>query len=107
MSNCNKIINDIEDIFNDLGYCVENTFNPNQPKTNVVKGLFRFGGSLTKLAFDTTSCAIKNTPKAIVTVAALKKELLDTIEEEIDEYQKQQKIDALNHKIKQLKHKKE
>lgn len=105
-NDCDVLINDVENIFADLGSCLENTLDTRKSKASVVKSLFSFGGSLTKLAFDTTTCAIKNAPKAVVAVAAVKREIIDAIEEEVHDYQKQQKIDALDAQIKQLQLKK-
>jgi len=105
-NDCDVLINDVENIFDDLGSCLVNTFDTRKSKASVVKSLFSFGGSLTKLAFDTTTCAIKNAPKAVVAVAAVKREIIDAIEEEVYDYQKQQKIDALDAQIKQLQLKK-
>ena len=99
---CEILISGIEDVFDDLGSCFSNAVDKNKSKASVVKSLFNFGGSLTKLAFNTTSCAIKNAPKAVVAVAAVKREVIGVIEDEIHEYQKQQKIDALDEKIKQI-----
>ena len=70
---CEIIIDDIESSFEDLGECFESLFDEKQSKGSVVKNLFKFGGSLTKLAFDTTSCVVKNTPKAVVAVASAKR----------------------------------
>jgi hypothetical protein len=105
-NDCNRIINDVENVFDNLGNCLEDTFDARKSKVSVAKSLFRFGGSLTKLAFDTTACAVKNTPKAVVAVASVKREIITAIEEEVHEYQKQQKIDALDDQIKQIKMKK-
>jgi len=67
--------------------------------------MFGLTKSLGKLVLNATGCAIKNAPKAVVTVAAVKRELVTAIEEEIYEHNKQAKQakqDALDEKIKQL-----
>jgi hypothetical protein len=101
-SDCEILINGAEDVFNNLGSCLESAFDERQSKMSVVKNLFKVGGSLTKLAFNTTSCAVKHAPKAVVAVAAAKRELVEAIEEEINEHQKQIKEDALDEKIRAL-----
>ena len=102
-NDCDVIMDGIENTFGNLGECFDSLLDEKQTKMSVVKNLFNFGGSLTKLAFDTTSCVVKNTPKAVVAVASAKREVVTVIEEEWNDYQKQQKEDALDEKIKQLK----
>ena len=101
-SDCRIILNNVEDVFGDLGNCLESVVDERETKMGVVKNLFKFGGSLTKLAFNTTTCAVKNAPKAVVAVAAAKRELVQAIEEGINEHQKQLKEEAMEEKIKQL-----
>lgn len=103
MSDCDVLLDGIENVFQDLGSCLESTFDDRKSKMSVVGGLFKLGKSLTKLTFNTGVCVVKNTPKAVVAVAAVKREIVNTVEEEVHEYQKQQKVDALNEQIKQLK----
>ena len=102
-NDCDVIINGIENSFENLGACLESIVDEKQSKMGVVKHLFKFGASLTKLAVDTTVCAVKNTPKAVVAVAGAKRELVDSIENEWNQFNKEQQEEALNEKIKQLK----
>ena len=102
-SDCDVLFDGVENVFNDLGSCVEDTFDERKSKMSVVGGLFKLGKSLTKLTFDTGVCVVKNTPKAVVAVAAVKREIVSAVEEEVHEYSKQQKEDALNERIRQLK----
>lgn len=106
MSDCDILFDGVENVFTDLGSCLEDTFDKRKSKMNVVGGLFKLGKSLTKLTFNTGVCVVKNTPKAVVAVAAVKREIVGAIEEEVYDYQKQQKIDALDAQIKQLQLKK-
>lgn len=99
----NEFTNGIEEVFGDLGNCIDDAINIKESKTDVAKSLFNLGGSLTKLAFKTTSVIVTNVPKAVVAVADVKRELVDGIEEGVRELKKQQKEDALDEKIKQLK----
>jgi hypothetical protein len=101
-SDCEVLINGAEDVFSSLGDCFESAFNKRKSKMNVAKNVFKFGGSLTKLAFNTTSCAIKHAPKAVVAVAAAKREVVQVIEDGINQHQKQMKEDALDEKIRAL-----
>jgi len=70
----------------------------------VAGSLFGLGKSIAKTGWDTGSCAVKHTPKAIVTAAKYKREFVDSVTEEISNIQKQMKEDELNEKIKRLKH---
>ena len=98
-----EFTNGVEEVFGDLGSCIDDAINIKETKIAVVKSLFNLGGSLTKLAFKTTSTIVTNVPKAVVVVADVKRELVDGIEEGVREFQKQQKEDVLDEKIKQLK----
>ncbi|MDQ7060904.1 MAG: hypothetical protein Q9M43_07085 [Sulfurimonas sp.] len=55
---------------------------------NVVGSIFTFGFSLTKLTFNVAGCAIKNAPKAVVAVAALKREMIDIGTQEWSQFKK-------------------
>lgn len=101
-SDCNILLNNAEDMFNDLGDCFDTALNDKKTKMSVVGSIFNLGKSLTKLTFNTGVCAVKNVPKAVVAVAAVKREVVTAIEEEIHSHQKQMKVDALNEKIKLL-----
>ena len=100
---CYVLIDKAELAINDLGHCIDTVLDTKKTKLNVVGSIFRFTSSLTKLTFSATSCAIKNIPKVVVAVAAAKRELVNVIEEEVRETQKQYKEDALDEKIKQLR----
>jgi len=102
-NNWDEFTSGVEEVFGDLGHCIDDTINIKETKTDVVKSLFNLGGSLAKLAFRTTSSIVANTPKAVVAVASVKREIVDGFEEGVREFQKQQKEDALDEKIKQLK----
>ena len=103
MSDCDLLFDGVENVFKDLGSCVESTF---EGRKSVVGDLFKLGKSLTKLTINTGVCVVKNTPKAVVAIASVKRDIINAVEEEVHEYHKQQKEDALNEKIKQLKLKK-
>ena len=89
--------------FND---CFEIAEDDRKTKMNVVGSIFGFGVSLTKFSCNVLGCAVKNTPKAIVAVASVKREIVTELEHEYKLYQKELKEDALNEKIRQLKLKK-
>jgi hypothetical protein len=105
-SDCDILEDSFVNVFDRLGNCVDTLVDEKKTKMNVVGSVFGFGMSLTKLTLNVAGCAIKNTPKAIVSVAAVKREIVTTIEDEVHNYQKKQKEDALNKKIKLLKAKK-
>lgn len=102
-SDCELLMDNVENTLQDLGNCFEDAFDGKKTKMNVLGGIFKFTKSLTKLTLNTTGCVIKNTPKAVVAVAAVKKDLVTAIEEGMHEHQKQMKENALNEKIAQLK----
>ena len=104
-NDCDVILNDIEGVFGNLGNVFDSAFDEKKSKMQVVGNIFGFGGSIIKLGWNAGGCAIKHTPKAIATVASVKRELTDTVTEEYYKYQKEQKEQALEDKIAQLKHK--
>ena len=105
-SGCDILLDDAESVFKDIGGIFETAFDEKRSKWNLVSDLFRFGKSTTKLAWHGGSCIVKHTPKAIATVANAKRQLTDTITEEYARYQKEQKEEALEERIRQLSQKK-
>ena len=104
-SDCDFLIDEVEHTFDSLGNCFDTMIDERKTKMNVVGSIFSFGFSLTKLTFNVAGCAIKNAPKAVVAVAAVKREIIDAGTQEWNQYQKELKEDALSEKIKQLKYK--
>ena len=102
-SDCDIILNDVENVFGSIGDCLDATFDEKKSKIQVVGGLWGIGKSILKLGWHGGTCAVKHTPKAIATVADAKRKLTDGITEEYSKYQKELKEDALNEKIKRLK----
>ena len=102
-SDCDILLGNAENMFNDLGKCLDTTLDKNKTKMNVVGSIFTLWKSLTKLTFNAGYCAVKNTPKAVVAIAAVKREIINSATDEYNEYQKQIKKDALDAKILQLK----
>ncbi len=105
-NDCDILLDNAENAMNDLGRCFGSLLDEKQTKMDVVGTIFGFGKSLTKLTLNVGICAIKNTPKAVVAVASAKREFVNTLEIEYNNYQKQLKEEALDDKIKQLKLKK-
>ena len=101
-SDCDFLITKAENTIKSLENCFDAIINDRKTKMHVVGSLFNFGVSLTKLTLNVTGCAIKNTPKAIVTIAAVKREIVADLESEYNQYQKELKEEALNEKIRQL-----
>ena len=101
-SDCDVLIGKAEHTINDLENCIDTVFDNKKTKLNVIGSIFRFTFSLTKLTFSATTCAIKNTPKAVVAVAAVKREIVADLESEYNKFQKELKEDALDEKIRQL-----
>ena len=102
-SDCDLIVTDIEDIFSSFDNCFDMLVDDKKSKMNVTGGVFGFAKSLTKLAVTLTSCAIKNAPKAIVTAAVLKKEVVHNLSIAAHEGQKEFNKFALDLKIQQFK----
>ena len=103
VSDCDILSNDVENVFGSIGKCFDNALDDRKSKMQVLGSVFGILGATTKFLFHGTTCVVKNTPKAIATVANAKRELTDTIANEYQVYQKELKEDALNEKIKQLK----
>ncbi len=82
-SDCDDLLNNAENVFDDLGNCLESTFDEKKTKMNVLGSIFSLGKSLTKLAVNAGVCAVKNTPKVVVVVASAKREIVTAIEEEV------------------------
>ena len=101
-NDCDVLMDNAESMFSDLGNCFDTAFDEKKTKMNVLGSIFSLGKSLTKLTVNTGVCIVKNTPKAVVAVASVKRELVNTLEEEVHGYQKQVKLDALDEKIKHL-----
>ncbi len=101
-SDCDLLLNDVENVFGSLGSCLDSAFDEKKSKMDVVKGAFGFGKNLLKFGFNGTKCAVKHTPKAIAIVADVKRKVIDGPTEEYSKIQKEMKEDALNEKIKRL-----
>ena len=101
-NDCDFLIGKLEHTLDELENCFDAVADEKRTKMNVVGSIFSFGASLTKLTFNVAGCAIKNTPKAIVTVAAVKREIVADLESEYKQFQKELKEEALNEKIRQL-----
>ena len=101
-SDCDVLLNDVEDVFGSLGNCLESAFDERQSKMDVAKGVFGIGKNLLKFGFNGTKCVVKHAPKAITTVASEKREVTNTISEEYARYQKEQQELALDAKIKSI-----
>ena len=101
-NDCDVLLNNSKDLFHSLNYSFETVLDKKKSKMNVLGSIFSLGKNLTKLTFNTGVCIAKNTPKAIVVVASVKRDIVTVFQEEIYEQQKQAKEEALNEKIKQL-----
>lgn len=102
VSDCDILIGKAENTIYSLENCFNTIIDEKKTKLNVVGSIFSFAFSLSKLTFNVAGCAIKNTPKAIVAVAAVKREILTDIENEWSDYQKELQKEALEIKIERL-----
>ena len=105
-SDCDILLNDVENVFGSVGDCFESAFDERQSKMDVAKGVFGIGKNLLRFGFNGTRCVVKHTPKAIATAADMKRKVIDGATEEYSKYQREMREDALNQKIKQLKYSK-
>jgi hypothetical protein len=101
-TDCDVVINRFEHTLLNLENCFETVVDDKKTKMNVVGSIFGFGFSLTKLTFSVAGCVLKNTPKAVVAVAAVKRDIIDSVTQEWNQFKKEQQEEALNEKIKQL-----
>ncbi len=101
-SDCDLLLNDVEDVFGSLGNCIEAAFDERQTKMDVAKGVFGIGKNLLKFGFNGTKYVVKHTPKAIATAADMKRKVIDGATEEYSKFQKEQKEQALEKKIRQI-----
>jgi hypothetical protein len=104
-SDCEIIKEDAEDLIGSIGECLETVVSKHTTKIDVVEGMFDIGKNLLKLGFDGTVCAVKNTPKAIATVADAKRKLIDAGTEEYYKIKKEMDEEALEKKISEMKDK--
>ena len=105
-NDCDLLLNDVENVFGSIGKCIDAAIDEKKSKWEVTKEVFGIGSSLMKFGFTGTKCLVRNTPKALATVASVKREITDTISEEYVKFQKEQKEEALEEKIKQLSYRK-
>jgi alpha-ketoglutarate-dependent taurine dioxygenase len=78
-----------------------------QHKESTFKDELISGGKLLLgLSWQATKFIVRNTPKAIVTLAHAKRELIDTIAQEYQNIQKHIREEQLNEKIRALKERK-
>jgi len=101
-SGCEVIGDDVVNVFSDIGECFETVFDENKKNSGLFGNLFSLGKSATKLTWDLGSCAVKNTPKAIATIAEVKREISDIIVETHNEIQNERLEDEFNEQIKRL-----
>lgn len=101
------LLDGFTDVLNSMGECLNSTVDETKTKRNVIGNVFSFTVSLTKFSWNLGICAIKNTPKVVTTIAAVKREVIEEVENNYYQHKKQIKIDALDEKIKTLKIKNE
>jgi len=104
-SDCDVIRDDFGSLFGSIGNCFDTALDNKKSKMQVVGSIFRVFIPTSKLLVDGTTCIIKNTPKAVATIANAKRELTDTATEEYHKFQREKKEKALEEKISKLKYK--
>ena len=101
-SDCDVIMDDFDNLFGSIGNCLETALDEKKSKMQVVESIFGLLKPTGKLLWDGTSCVVKNTPKAVVTVANAKREITDKITDEFQKHQKEMKEKALEDKMTRL-----
>jgi hypothetical protein len=104
-NDCEIILHDIEDLFLGVGNCIDTLVDEKRGKSEVLGTLFDLGKKVTRLGWDAGVCAVRNTPKAVVTVAKVKREVKEALTEEYYRLQQEIKKEELEESIRQLKHK--
>ena len=102
-SDCDIIMDDFSSLGSSLEGCFNTLLDERQSKMKKAGSLLGVLGSTGKLLFHGGSYAVKKTPKAIATVASVKREVTETIVNEYQQYQKELKKQELEDKIKLLK----
>jgi len=102
---CNLVLNDLENVLIGVGECFDTLIDERQGKMEVIGSLFKLGKKVGKLGLDVGACAIRNTPKAVVTVAKVKREITETLTEEYYKIQKEIETKELEESIRKIKQK--
>lgn len=77
-----------------------------QKNSTLSSELLNASGLLLKLTWQATKFIVRNAPKAIVTIAHVKREITDAIVDEYQSVQKYRREEELNQKIRALKERK-
>jgi hypothetical protein len=96
------ISNDFENLFGSFEKCLEAAVDSRKSKMDVTVGLFSIVRETLKLGIHGTTCIVRNVPKAVTTIASVKREVIEGITDEYQQHQKQVKLDALDEKMAQL-----
>ncbi len=100
-----KIEDNVTDMFDSIEHCFDALSADKKRASGFLKGLFGFGVHCTKLTYNLVFSAIKYTPKAVTTIAKVKRDVSDEIVGAYNEIQKEKLEDNFNRKIKELKKK--
>lgn len=104
-SDCDVIRDDVSSFFGSIGNCFDTALDDKKSKMQVVGSILGVFIPTGKLFIDGATCIVKNTPKAVTTIANAKRELTDTAAEEYHKFQREKQEKALEEKISKLKHK--
>lgn len=102
-SDLDIITKNAEDTVDCLEKCFDSIADDRKTKTDVAKRLFCFSANLIKLTFNSGKAVVKQTPKAITTVAKVKREISDGVVNTYNELEKERLENEFEEKIKQLK----
>ena len=102
-SDCEILRDDFEGVFESLETCVETLVDERRGKGAVVGSLFGILGSTSKLLWHGTGCAIRHTPRALATVASVKREIVETVTEELRQIEKERREREIRERILELK----
>ena len=98
-----EIGDDISGVFEGLGDSLGALFGKEDKTRGTVNGLLKLSSSAIKLTWGVGSLAVKNTPKAIVAVAEVRRGISETIAETYEEIQKEELDDKFTKKMELIK----
>ena len=102
-NDCEVVGDDIINVFSDIGECFETVVDEKKKTSSIFGNLFNVAKSTTKLVWDVGSCTVKHTPKAIVAIAEIKRDISDGIVKIHNEIEKEKLEAEFDEKIKKIK----
>jgi len=105
-SDLDQLSSHVNQMFDHLGDGFESVFDEQKKTSGVFKDLFQMSSSAVKATWSLGSMVVKHTPKVVVTVADVKRELVEGMVEAFQETKNQELDNQFEQKLKNLKLKK-